>query len=467
MDPLFSFFSKEFENMNLSDLDIICAIINAKAKSDDESQIKSIVRDELNREVISYIRKTNDIKVRNNFILKYSYVYKIILNRNAYMKETVHKIEEYESVTFEAILSTIYNYNLSSRTKYITYLYSSVWGMLYRDYSKNQRLINYPYEYIGNLVKINKVINDYIVLNGKNPSYKYISDETDLSVKQVKEILSHDYTEESLNKVSNENEEFYYELKDPNGTNFIDDVLNKDSLNKLLNYIKKILPPSQYEILALFLGLECNPKSRSQIAKENNVTVSAVSLRLRKAIQKLKNDDGVVKYLSNEPIDITDLTVSFYDLFPYEKKLVNSLFANLDEKDQKYIRECFGSKLQLLKKYSTLDKKVLFIINKMKKQLLMIGDNEIINNYYKQVSKNSIFLYLIKYLPVEEALLLTVFLVGYNGQAFNLKDLGNLFSIDEVKVNLYLMDLKGLFEIESNDENEIKKQVKEKCKKLS
>lgn len=146
------------------------------------------------------------------------------------------------------------------------------------------RIPSYKYEQYS---KVNRIISEYVLKHGVQPSNAYIADELNLKENKVALLINEFQEIISLNEVIGEN--IFLEDIIGTDTDIESDIIKEDQINEMRKLLDNVLTPREKEILEYRYGLyNMKVHTLKEIGEMLGITRERVRQIEKKAIVKLK-----------------------------------------------------------------------------------------------------------------------------------------------------------------------------------
>ena len=176
--------------------------------------------------------------------------------------------------------------------KFISYAVWWIRQSIMQALVEQSRAIRLPLNKIDSYQKIQRALAQFLQANERQPSVEEVMEITDLSEKEVTELLKIDYKPISLDTPLDASDEggdtMVSNLEDTNGTN-PDSELNAQSLRGEIYQAMKVLSPREFGIIEAFYGLNGQPAmSLENVAYKFDLTQERVRQLKERAIRRLR-----------------------------------------------------------------------------------------------------------------------------------------------------------------------------------
>lgn len=203
---------------------------------------------------------------------------------NSIIKKYNSKVSEYEDL-FQigaiGLIKAIRKFNFEFNTKFSTYAVYVIDGEI-RKHFRDEGMIKISRSIKTTYLKARKVREEYVKLNGVEPTVEYIGEKIDVSIEEVVTCLDACRRPESLNASIGEDskKDLIDKIEDEKQNNDI--IIEKIDLKNAINNLEK--RDRQIIVLRYFQN-----KTQSEVAKMLGLSQVQVSRLEKKIIESIKN----------------------------------------------------------------------------------------------------------------------------------------------------------------------------------
>ena len=200
------------------------------------------------------------------------------------------------------LIKAIQHFSLEKKTKFATYAIFWIKREILHYLRKNYYSMTLPSELENVYIKMKRYINQYKLLNGKEPSNEQLSREFDLPISEIKNIKLAKEFPQSLNVTINDDEmEWGDTFVDKNNSSLDEDTITKIQRQEFLKEMDLYLTEREKNVVLRYFGFnkENHPNTYNQISKELKITPETARQIVTKSLRKLKYKSSLIKSYKN------------------------------------------------------------------------------------------------------------------------------------------------------------------------
>ena len=239
------------------------------------SNLKTIKNKEM-EDLFKELKETNDKSIRDKLVMGNLKLVLSILKKYNNRNENLDDLFQIGCV---GLVKAIDNFDLSYGVKFSTYSVLMIEGEI-RKYLRDNNTIRISRSVKENAYKILKYKNDYLMINGKEPSIEEISKKLNIDKKDI--LLSLEATKSIISyfdPIYDDGGEtiYLYDQLSTNDKDILDEVILKSAIENLKSKEKQVLTDRYI-----------NGKTQVELSEELNISQAQVSRIEKNALENIK-----------------------------------------------------------------------------------------------------------------------------------------------------------------------------------
>ena len=239
------------------------------------SNLKTIKNKDM-EELFKELKKSNDKSIRDKLVMGNLKLVLSILKKYNNRNENLDDLFQIGCV---GLVKAIDNFDLSYGVKFSTYSVLMIEGEI-RKYLRDNNTIRISRSVKENAYKILKYKNDYLMINGKEPSIEEISKKLNIDKKDI--LLSLEATKSIISyfdPIYDDGGEtiYLYDQLSTNDKDILDEVILKSAIENLKSKEKQVLTDRYI-----------NGKTQVELSEELNISQAQVSRIEKNALENIK-----------------------------------------------------------------------------------------------------------------------------------------------------------------------------------